>query len=209
MRDRLPVPSGFLTMVKMFYIFSPFKQKWITKCTGFVEVSKENRWATFTQLSSAGSVIEGYLNWQSKRLPWSLLALSRCARNVSQTEERYLLIKASTNQLLLAQAVFSPMYIGCTFRDKSSGFSFRLDTTVFSFLLRKMMGETNAVRVKIQLIEIMKTGQGKIIHFKDMKKVSLFCLIQRKSIVSQSVYQCSLIFGEFSLNLLWDPPYLH
>ena len=55
------------------------------------------------------------------------------------------------------------MYVGCTFRDKSSGFSFRLDTTVFSFLLRKMMGETNAVRVKIQLIEIMKTGPGKII----------------------------------------------
>ena len=105
--------------------------------------------------------------------------------------------------------MFNPMYIGCTFRDKSSGFSFRLDTTVFSFLLRKMMGETNAVRVKIQLIEIMKTGQGKIIHFKDMKKVSLFCVIQRKSIVSQSVCQCSLIFGECSLNLLWDPPYLH
>ena len=52
-----------------------------------------------------------------------------------------------------------------------------------------MMGETNAVRVKIQLIEIMKTGPGKIIHFKDMKKVSLFCVIQRKSVVSQSVYQ--------------------
>ena len=63
------------------------------------------------------------------------------------------------------------MYVGCTFRDKSSGFSFRLDTTVFSFLLRKMMGgDEFSLRVKIQLIEIMKTGPGKIIHFKDMKR---------------------------------------
>ena len=71
-----------------------------------------------------------------------------------------------------------------------------------------MVGETNALRVKIQLIEIMKTGPGKIIHFKDMKKVSLFGVIQCKSeVVSHSVYQCSIIFGEFSLNLLWDPRY--
>ena len=71
-----------------------------------------------------------------------------------------------------------------------------------------MVGETNALRVKIQLIEIMKTGPGKIIHFKDMKKVSLFCVTQRKSeVVSQSVYQCSINVGEFSLSLLWDPPY--
>ena len=43
----------------------------------------------------------------------------------------------------------------------------------FNFIA-KNDGETKVVGVKIQLIEIMKTGPGKIVHFKDMKKVSLF-----------------------------------
>ena len=72
--------------------------------------------------------------------------------------------------------MYNPPYAGCTsFETKAPGLA--SDETRLCFRLNfisKNDGETKVVGVKIQLIEIMKTGPGKIAHFKDMKKVSLF-----------------------------------
>ena len=68
----------------------------------------------------------------------------------------------------------------------------------FNFIA-KNDGETKVVGVKIQLIEIMKTGPGKIVHFKDMKKVFLFLnySAQIPSLVSQCMTMLQVL-GQFS-----------
>ena len=86
--------------------------------------------------------------------------------------------------------MYNPPYAECTsFETKAPGLV--SDWTRLCFRLNfiaKNNGETKVVGVKIQLIEIMKTGPGKMLHFKDMKKVPFSKLFSANSVVSQPVY---------------------